>query len=95
MPKEILNTIPQQGGMSKLKALLGTDILALRKQKSKKLPFKKQQKVIQLFNNLFNSGFNLTEIVSFFETKSVVGGSLCGQYARVVVKWGKFGRYDG
>lgn len=31
---------PQQGGMSKLKALLGTDILALRKQKSKNCPLK-------------------------------------------------------
>lgn len=46
--------------------------MALSKQKSKKLPFKKQQKVIQLFNNLFNSGFNLTEIVSFLRRSQLL-----------------------
>ena len=44
----------------------------MRNQKSKKLPFKKQQKVIQLFNNLFNSGFNLTEIVSFLRRSQLL-----------------------
>lgn len=72
LPKEILSSIPQQGGMSKLIALLETDISVLKRQKSKKLPFKKQQKVIQLFNNLFNSGFTLTEIVSFLRRSQLL-----------------------
>lgn len=44
----------------------------MKRQKSKKLPFKKQQKVIQLFNNLFNSGFTLTEIVSFLRRSQLL-----------------------
>lgn len=36
------------------------------------MPFKKQQKVIQLFNNLFNSGFTLTEIVSFLRRSQLL-----------------------
>lgn len=44
----------------------------MNKQKSKKLPFKKQRKVIQLFNNLFASGFNLTEIVSFLRRSQLL-----------------------
>ena len=31
------------------------------------MKIKKQRKVIQLFNNLFTSGFNLTEIIDFLE----------------------------
>ncbi|HDR3342086.1 TPA: type II secretion system F family protein, partial [Bacillus anthracis] len=34
--------------------------------------FKKQRKVIQLFNNLFESGFNLTEIVSFLRRSQLL-----------------------
>ncbi|SDQ39869.1 competence protein ComGB [Streptococcus equinus] len=56
-------------------ALLETDISVLKRQKSKKLPFKKQQKVIQLFNNLFNSGFTLTEIVSFLRRSQLLQDS--------------------
>ena len=36
------------------------------------MPFKKQRKVIQLFNNLFESGFNLTEIVSFLRRSQLL-----------------------
>ncbi|MGT2949026.1 competence type IV pilus assembly protein ComGB [Streptococcus devriesei] len=43
------------------------DISLGKKLKQKKLRTEKQRKVIQLFNNLFASGFNLTEIVDFLE----------------------------
>ena len=36
------------------------------------MPFKKQRKVIQLFNNLFKSGFNLTEIVFFLRRSQLL-----------------------
>lgn len=38
----------------------------------KKLPLAKQRKVIQLFNNLFASGFHLTEIVSFLKRSQLL-----------------------
>lgn len=38
----------------------------------KKLPVKRQKKVIQLFNNLFSSGFNLSEIVDFLKKASLL-----------------------
>ncbi|MGT2681110.1 competence type IV pilus assembly protein ComGB [Streptococcus ratti] len=53
--------------MSKLTAFLQKDISLRKKPKQKKLKSEKQRKVIQLFNNLFASGFNLTEIVDFLE----------------------------
>ncbi|MGT2750708.1 competence type IV pilus assembly protein ComGB [Streptococcus orisasini] len=48
-------------------AFLQKDISLRKKPKQKKLTTDKQRKVIQLFNNLFASGFNLTEIVTFLE----------------------------
>ena len=41
--------------------------LQLHRQKSKKLSLKQQRKLIQLFNNLFSSGFTLTEMVNFLK----------------------------
>lgn len=43
------------------------DISLFNKRKSKRLSLKKQRKVIQLFNNLFSAGFNLTEMVDFLQ----------------------------
>ena len=44
----------------------------LRRQKSKKLPLKKQRKLLQLFNNLMESGFNLTEMVDFLRRSQLL-----------------------
>lgn len=52
--------------------MLMTDISLLRRQKSKRLPLKKQRKVIQLFNNLLESGFNLTEMVAFLRRSQLL-----------------------
>lgn len=38
----------------------------------KKLPLKRQRKVIQLFNNLYLSGFNLTEMVDFLDKSQLL-----------------------
>lgn len=40
--------------------------------KPKKLGFPKQKKVVSLFNNLFRSGFNLTEIVDFLRRSQLL-----------------------
>lgn len=43
------------------------DISLSKKSKQRKLPAKKQYQLIQLFHNLFASGFTLSEIVAFLE----------------------------
>ncbi|MCO8235670.1 MULTISPECIES: competence type IV pilus assembly protein ComGB [Streptococcus] len=58
--------------MSKLIAFLQQDISVLGRQKQKKLPLARQRKVIELFNNLFASGFHLGEIVDFLKRSQLL-----------------------
>lgn len=51
------------------------DISLKKKGKPKQLSLLKQKKVIALFNNLFSSGFNLTEIVSFLRRSQLLENS--------------------
>ncbi|MER0124009.1 competence type IV pilus assembly protein ComGB [Streptococcus sp. ZJ93] len=50
-----------------MKAFLQQDISVLGKQKLKKLSLLRQRKIIELFTNLFSSGFHLVEIVDFLK----------------------------
>lgn len=72
MQREITKTIPQTSGMRKLIAFLQQDISVLGRQKQKKLPLARQRKVIELFNNLFASGFHLGEIVDFLKRSQLL-----------------------
>ena len=45
----------------------------LGRRRPKKLPTLGQRKVIQLFNNLFASGFHLSEIVDFLQRSQLLG----------------------
>lgn len=72
MQREITKTIPQTSGMRKLIAFLQQDISVLGRQKQKKLPLVRQRKVIELFNNLFASGFHLGEIVDFLKRSQLL-----------------------
>lgn len=47
------------------------DISQLTRRQSKKLRLTKQIKLLQLMNNLFASGFNLTEVVNFLDKSGV------------------------
>ncbi|WP_156808868.1 competence type IV pilus assembly protein ComGB [Streptococcus caballi] len=58
--------------MNRLMVWLKTDISVLSKPKSKKLGLKQQRKVIQLFNNLMQSGFTLTEMVDFLKRSQLL-----------------------
>ncbi|AML47434.1 type II secretion system F family protein [Streptococcus suis] len=58
--------------MRKLIAFLQQDISVLGRQKQKKLPLVRQRKVIELFNNLFASGFHLGEIVDFLKRSQLL-----------------------
>lgn len=49
------------------------------KQSEKKLPLKRQRKVIQLFHNLLISGFNLTEMIDFLSRSQLLGESYIQQ----------------
>lgn len=51
----------------------------LSKPKSKKLKLKQQRKVIQLFNNLMQSGFTLSEIVAFLKRSQLLADSYTEQ----------------
>ncbi|QLL50490.1 type II secretion system F family protein [Streptococcus suis] len=53
-------------------AFLQQDISVLGRQKQKKLPLVRQRKVIELFNNLFASGFHLGEIVDFLKRSQLL-----------------------
>ncbi|NQG88225.1 type II secretion system F family protein [Streptococcus suis] len=53
-------------------AFLQQDISVLGRQKQKKLPLARQRKVIELFNNLFASGFHLGEIVDFLKRSQLL-----------------------
>uniref|UniRef100_UPI0038F7BF94 hypothetical protein n=1 Tax=Streptomyces turgidiscabies TaxID=85558 RepID=UPI0038F7BF94 len=54
---------------------LQTDISTLVRRKPKKLSILGQRKVIQLFNNLFSSGFHLSEIVDFLGRSHLLANS--------------------
>ncbi|MDW8710735.1 competence type IV pilus assembly protein ComGB [Streptococcus suis] len=58
--------------MNKLIAFLQQDISVFGRQKQKKLPLARQRKVIELFNNLFASGFHLGEIVDFLKRSQLL-----------------------
>lgn len=51
---------------------LKKDISVRNRHKSKKLSLKKQRKVVQLFNNLFASGFSLTDMVTFLKRSKLL-----------------------
>ncbi|MFC3928312.1 competence type IV pilus assembly protein ComGB [Streptococcus caprae] len=67
MPKNTIGTIQPVSGITKWTSWLKKDISLPSRQGRKKLAFKKQVKVIQLFHNLFTSGFTLTESLAFLE----------------------------
>ncbi|MDO5079613.1 MAG: competence type IV pilus assembly protein ComGB [Streptococcus minor] len=56
-------------------SFLRTDISIFGRQKPKKLSILGQRKVIQLFNNLFASGFHLSEIVDFLKRSHLLADS--------------------
>lgn len=58
------------------------DISLFGKQKQKKLSTTQQRKVIELFHNLFTSGFHLTEMVDFLKRSQL----LADQYTDVLRK---------
>ncbi|MDG3132600.1 type II secretion system F family protein [Streptococcus suis] len=58
--------------MSRLRAFLQQDISVFVKRKPKKLSLDRQRKVIELFNNLFASGFHLAEIVDFLRRSQLL-----------------------
>ena len=47
----------------------------LNRQKVKRLSTSKQQKIIELFKNLFSSGFHLAETIHFFERSALIEAS--------------------
>ncbi|HGD3427798.1 TPA: competence type IV pilus assembly protein ComGB [Streptococcus agalactiae] len=58
--------------MDKWISWLKKDISVRNRHKSKKLSLKKQRKVVQLFNNLFASGFSLTDMVTFLKRSKLL-----------------------
>ncbi|MBP2623610.1 competence type IV pilus assembly protein ComGB [Streptococcus oricebi] len=58
--------------MSKLLSFLQQDISVLNRQKVKRLSTNKQKKIIELFSNLFSSGFHLAETVHFFQRSALI-----------------------
>ncbi|MGT2911416.1 competence type IV pilus assembly protein ComGB [Streptococcus cameli] len=56
-------------------SFLQQDISLLGRRKLKKLPIARQRKVIELFNNLFSSGFHLVEIVDFLKRSQLLADS--------------------
>ncbi|WP_394404982.1 competence type IV pilus assembly protein ComGB [Streptococcus sp. 20-1249] len=66
--------------MRRLTSFLQQDISVFGKQKPKKLSLTRQRKVIELFNNLFASGFHLGEIVDFLKRSQL----LADQYTQVL-----------
>ncbi|WP_255264879.1 competence type IV pilus assembly protein ComGB [Streptococcus sobrinus] len=58
--------------MKKLTNFLQQDISLRKRRPPKKLKTSRQRKVIQLFNNLLESGFTLTEIVDFLDRSSLL-----------------------
>ncbi|MEQ9810351.1 competence type IV pilus assembly protein ComGB [Streptococcus jiangjianxini] len=62
----------QTDGISSWLSFLNQDISLKNKSKSRVLATKKQVKIIQLFNNLLSSGFNLPETVDFLKRSQLV-----------------------
>nr|WP_099092249.1 competence type IV pilus assembly protein ComGB [Streptococcus pantholopis] len=58
--------------MSRLTSLLKAVISPKKKRNTKKLKLKEQRKIVQLFNNLFDSGFSLTEMVVFLKRSQLL-----------------------
>ncbi|WP_375138171.1 MULTISPECIES: competence type IV pilus assembly protein ComGB [Streptococcus] len=58
--------------MGKLKHFLNQDISVFVKQRPRKLSLIRQRKVIELFHNLFISGFHLVEIVDFLKRSQLL-----------------------
>lgn len=69
--KNLKNT-DQKDGMKRLEIWLKKDILLFNKPRLKRLKLTKQRKIIQLFNNLFSSGFTLSEMVDFLKKSSLL-----------------------
>ena len=67
-----LKSTSQATGIKKWTSWLHKDIFPKNKRPLKKLPFSKQRKLIQLFNNLFHSGFHLSEILSFLRRSQLL-----------------------
>ncbi|HFI0274264.1 TPA: competence type IV pilus assembly protein ComGB [Streptococcus suis] len=66
--------------MNRLIAFLQQDISVLGRRRLKKLSLERQRKVIELFNNLFASGFHLGEIVDFLRRSQL----LADQYTQIL-----------
>ncbi|MGT2673886.1 competence type IV pilus assembly protein ComGB [Streptococcus rupicaprae] len=91
----MLKPTSQVGGTKRWISFLKQDISLKSNGKPKKLGLLRQKKIIALFNNLFTSGFNLTEIVSFLRrsqlladpyTQAMQDGLLSGQSFAVIMK---------
>lgn len=67
MPMKTSKATAQTSGTNKLMTFLQQDISILAKQKPKKLRLTNQRKIIELFSNLFASGFHLAEMVDFLK----------------------------
>lgn len=61
-------------------SLLQQDISVIGRQRQKRLSLDHQRKVIELFNNLFASGFHLGEIVDFLRRSQL----LADRYTQVL-----------
>ncbi|MFD0846127.1 competence type IV pilus assembly protein ComGB [Streptococcus saliviloxodontae] len=85
MSKINSKTIQQKNGIAKLTAFLQKDISLGNKHRAKKLAIKRQRKVIQLFNNLMASGFNLTEILTFLERSQLLEDSYIQRMRKVLL----------
>lgn len=58
-------------------AFLNKDISLKKRQTGKKLASAKQAKLIELFHNLSQSGFSLSEMVAFLEKSKIIGQDYC------------------
>ncbi len=68
---QTIKSTKPQSGISRLISFLQKDISVLSKGRPKKLSTPKQKKIIELFHNLFSSGFHLAEIVDFLRRSAL------------------------
>ncbi|MGT2930011.1 competence type IV pilus assembly protein ComGB [Streptococcus dentasini] len=79
MSQKISKHTRLKAGIIKLTSFLQQDISLRHRQQPKKLKINRQRKVIQLFNNLLESGFTLTEIVDFLERSQLLSSAYTQQ----------------
>ena len=71
------------------------DILSWIRRKPKKLSTAKQKQIIELFLNLYSSGFHLSEIVDFLDRSHLVESPFGFPDARGPLEGAEFFRDDG